>query len=162
MFYGPALAALYDNAMGDAAMPTVLAGVERAIRDNAIRAHRIADIGCGTGQLLAALARTGRCLYGVDASAAMLRIARRRLNGTCTTLLRQDMRALTLPASIDLMLCTLATVNYLVRDADLNQAFAVFARNLSGGGHFIFDFIPHAPNASSPTSVRQQLVTPAG
>ena len=148
--------------MGDAAAPPLLAGLRWAIRRHAIRARSIADIGCGTGRLLASLARPGRRLYGVDASPAMLEVTRHRLGETDATLLRQDLRTLSLPEQVDLLLCTFATLNYLLTDADLNRAFAGFTRNLKRGGHLICDFIPHTANTASPGSTRQRIATQAG
>jgi SAM-dependent methyltransferase len=162
VLYGPNFAAIYDNAMGDAADPALLDGLRRAIRHHGIRASSIADIGCGTGRLLAELARPGRRLYGIDASPAMLEVTRHRLGESDVTLLRQDLRALALPEQVDLLLCTFATLNYLLTNADLDRAFAGFRRNLKRGGHLIFDFIPHTADAASPASTLQRIATQAG
>ena len=49
----------------------------------------VADLGCGTGALTATLAPFVRQVIAVDASAAMLAAARRRLDGTTNVDIRQ-------------------------------------------------------------------------
>jgi 2-polyprenyl-3-methyl-5-hydroxy-6-metoxy-1,4-benzoquinol methylase len=39
-------------------------------------AHRVLDVGCGTGSLVILLARTGRTVVGVDPAQASLEVAR--------------------------------------------------------------------------------------
>ena len=74
-YENPSLVALYDllNARGaDWAYYLDLAG----------RAEGpILDVGCGTGALTAEAAQRGRAVYGLDPSAAMLDVARRRVGG---------------------------------------------------------------------------------
>src|SRR5688500_1241349 len=111
--YGPALAAIYDEAVATAAMPALVAGIGHAFARFGIRPQSVADVGCGTGWLLATLAAPGRRLYGVDSAPAMLARAARRLRGMRTrgarlALLRQDLRGLSLPEQVDLILCTFA------------------------------------------------------
>jgi SAM-dependent methyltransferase len=159
--YGRSFAEAYDNVLGDAAAPTIIAGVRQAIARHALPAGRIADIGCGTGRLLEALATPGRSLIGVDLSPFMLRVARRRLGGTAC-LLRQDMRGLALPAPVDLLLCCFATLNYLTGPDELDRTFAAFARNLRVGGHLIADFIPHIPSAAPAYRLSRRVETGAG
>lgn len=47
------------------------------VREGDLRARRVLDVGCGTGQFVAALADQARC-WGVDASPEMVDVARRR------------------------------------------------------------------------------------
>ncbi len=155
--YGPEMAAIYDAAMADAALPAILEGVERAMTRLSIAPRTIADMGCGTGRLLAALAIPGRRLVGVDRSPAMLAVAKRRLRPKRALLLRQDLRALALPERVDLILCTFATINYILRDSDLDAVFAGFARHLHLGGHVILDFIPMLNEADAPIRARQDV-----
>ena len=70
----------------------------------------VADLGCGTGQLVGELAPFVRQVIGVDNSAAMLKAAKRRVNGTHNVELRKgDLEALPLDdASCDAALLVLA------------------------------------------------------
>jgi SAM-dependent methyltransferase len=159
--YGRPFAEAYDVALGDAAAPTIIAGVEDAITRFALPERRIADVGCGTGQLLNALIAPGRRLIGVDRSPFMLQQARRRL-GPGVTLLLQDMRALALPAPVDLILCCFATVNYLLGREEMDRTFAAFAANLRTGGHLIIDFIPHMPDRAPAYRLKRTVETRFG
>jgi SAM-dependent methyltransferase len=161
-FYGPALAKIYDGAMGDAAMPALLAGVRGALARLRIDPRSMADVGCGTGRLLGALGDPNRKLYCVDCAPAMLDIAARRLADLPATLLRQDARDFALPEKVDLVLCTFATLNYLRTETDLTAAFTAFRRNLRPGGHLIFDYIPLGSAESGPSFARQFVHTSAG
>jgi ArsR family transcriptional regulator len=61
------------------------------------RHYTVADLGCGTGQVAAALAQHVRRVIGVDSSGAMLRAARRRLGDQPNVqLLRADLGAVPL------------------------------------------------------------------
>jgi SAM-dependent methyltransferase len=49
------------------------------VREGDLRGRRVLDVGCGTGLLATALAERERCrVWGVDASAEMLAVARKR------------------------------------------------------------------------------------
>lgn len=87
------------------------------------------DVACGTGRLAAVLDARGHRVVGVDASEAMLDVARRRLPSHA--FLRGEMRALPLPdAAVDVVTNGLA----LTHEADLGRAFAELARVLRPGG----------------------------
>jgi len=72
--YGRDLASIHDAGFGGfarAAAPGVLAIL-------GARRRRVVELGCGSGVLTAALARAGRDVLGIDSSAAMLALARKR------------------------------------------------------------------------------------
>jgi SAM-dependent methyltransferase len=155
--YGRDFASIYDAVMADAAMPAILDGIKRVMTRFSMDPRTIIDAGCGTGRVLAALAAPGRRLIGVDRAPAMLAIARRRLGAGRALLFRQDLRALALPRRADLILCTFATINYILQDEDLDATFAGFARHLKPGGHVILDFIPMADDVGPAVRVRQDV-----
>ena len=75
--YGTDLAYVHDVGFGGfarAGAPWILAQLRR----RGIRRGRIVDLGCGSGIWAAALCRAGYHVLGVDVSAAMLALARRR------------------------------------------------------------------------------------
>ncbi|HUL58627.1 MAG TPA: metalloregulator ArsR/SmtB family transcription factor [Anaeromyxobacteraceae bacterium] len=103
----------------------------------------VADLGCGTGAVAAALAGHVRRVIGVDQSAAMLRAARRRTGGLANVELhRAELEALPLPAaSCDAALLALV----LAYVADEPAVVAEAARILRPGGRLVVvDLIRHA------------------
>jgi ArsR family transcriptional regulator len=111
----------------------------------------VGDLGCGTGQVSAALAPFVRRLVAVDASAAMLQAARKRLHGLENIELRRgELEALPVEdASLDA--ATLMLVLHHVPDP--RRALAEVARVLKENGRVIIaDMLPHDRD-----NYRQQL-----
>jgi len=139
---------VYDFLVGDPAYRDLRRAFDRSVRRFGLTFRSVADIGCGTGRLIADLARRPVEVIGVDSSEAMLAVARRRMTGP-VLLLRQDIRRLSLPGPVDLITCHNQTVNYLTVIDDLARAFRAIARNLRRGGTFLFDFIARMAVARS-------------
>lgn len=99
------------------------------------------DLACGTGTLTLALAKRGIDIYGVDASPEMLSVAQQKAGEQETDILFlcQKMQTLDLYGTVDTVLCTLDSVNHLVRDREVQQAFDRVSLFLNPGGYFIFD-----------------------
>lgn len=57
---------------------------------NVTRVDRILDLGCGTGMLLGPLGERARLVVGVDMSAKMLRVAKKRATGASLVLADAD------------------------------------------------------------------------
>ena len=102
----------------------------------------VADLGCGTGVLAAAVAPAVARVIGVDDSAAMLRAARRRTAGlTNVELVRGDLSAVPIDsATCDAAVCVLA----LTYVTDPAAAAGELARVLRPGGRgVVVDLLPH-------------------
>jgi SAM-dependent methyltransferase len=95
-------------------------------------ARTLLDVACGTGRHLE-LFRRSFSVAGVDASGAMLRIARRRL-GTSVRLTRGDMRSFDLGREFDVVVCLFSAIGYLLSGSDRRRAFRSFYRHLAPGG----------------------------
>ena len=95
----------------------------------------VADLGCGAGTITAALAPHVRQVIGVDQSAAMLRTARRRLEGQGNVELhRADLEALPLAdQSCDAALAVLV----LAYVSQVGQVLSEAARVLRPGGRLV-------------------------
>jgi len=101
----------------------------------------LVDVACGAGEFAVAMARRGLEVTGVDQSPEMLAMARRsaEVSGVAVTFLEQDMRALRLPAPADAATCLYDSLNYLVDEAEFQQALAAVAGALRPDGLFLFD-----------------------
>lgn len=114
---------------------------------------RVLELGCGTGRVLAPLARSGVHIVGVDRSAAMLARARRRIRrvrAARPAILRGDIRHLPFrsPAPFRLVMAPYGILQSLVREADLADALASVARVTARGGLFGVDLVPDLPRWS--------------
>jgi SAM-dependent methyltransferase len=117
-----------------------------------VAAHpgRALELGCGTGRLLAPLARAGADVAGIDLSAPMLARARTRLRrvpaASRPPVTRGDIRRLPYRrASFDLVLATYGMLQSLLTDADLDAALAEANRVLRRGGLLAIDLVPDLP-----------------
>jgi ArsR family transcriptional regulator len=111
----------------------------------------VGDLGCGTGQVSAALAPFVERVVAVDASAAMLQAARKRLQGAANIDLRRgELEAL----PIDDGRLDAATVMLVLHHVpEPARALAEVARVLKPGGRaIVVDMLPHDRE-----SYRQQM-----
>jgi ArsR family transcriptional regulator len=101
----------------------------------------VGDLGCGTGQVSAALAPFVKAVIGVDSSAAMLQAARKRLQGQRNVDLRRgDLEALPID---DDRLDTATVMLVLHHIPEPGRAIAEAARVLKPGGRLVLDMLPH-------------------
>ncbi|SCB27575.1 class I SAM-dependent methyltransferase [Rhizobium multihospitium] len=111
-----------------------------------VAGFRVLDAGCGGGAHAAALVDRGAVLTGVDASAGLLEIARRRLEGRARLLLADLNERLPFEdGAFDLIVASLV-MHYL---RDWSRPLSEFRRVLSDGGRLIFSthhpFMDHDP-----------------
>lgn len=101
-------------------------------------ARSVLDLGCGTGQLAAALS-AGCHVTGVDPAGAMLDVARKRPGGAAVEWIEADARTLRLDRRYDLVVLTgHAFQVFLTRD-DRLATLRTIARHLAPDGRFVFD-----------------------
>lgn len=107
----------------------------------------VLELGCGTGRVLAPLARTGTVVIGVDRSPAMLtraklraaRLPRARRPG----LVRADIRRLPLRSgAFSAVIAAYGLLQSLLTDADLDAALAEATRVTRRGGRVGLDLVP--------------------
>lgn len=140
----------YDQLLARPMLPLLIRHFLRSSRRLKLSAKTVADVGCGSGRFLQFLVGLGLDVCGVDNSAAMLRLARRRNQSGRVRLLKQDLRALNLPAPVDLITCQFDTLNYMQDWRDLSLAFRRLAANLVLGGYLLFDMIVLRARAMRP------------
>jgi ubiquinone/menaquinone biosynthesis C-methylase UbiE len=107
-----------------------------ARRNGRARGREWLDVPCGTGRHLEYIARRYRCT-GLDASPAMLRIARRRLPRV--RLVRGDMRSFRLGRQFDVVTSLFSGIGHVLTVAGLRRTINTFARHLKPGGVLVVE-----------------------
>lgn len=132
-----ALARVYDVIMQDVPYEEWLAFVLRRVTDRGWRGGKVLDVGCGTGNASEPLLARGFEVVGLDASEAMLEVARRKLPDGVW--LHGDVRDAPLPGPFTLAVSVFDTMNNLLEEADMLAALRHLRANLEPGGHLAFD-----------------------
>ena len=93
----------------------------------------VVDLGCGTGKLTELLASRGCDMIGIDLSEDMLAIAQQRKieAGSSTLYTLQDMRDFELYGAAGAMVSAGDSINYLLKEEDLEAMFRDFCRAAS-------------------------------
>lgn len=137
-----ALAPYYDRFVG--------ADYEQIIEFicNKINAYRsnsslICDIGCGSGNVTLSLLQKGFDMIGVDGSYEMLNealIKRDSMdNGSRALFLCQQLPEFELFGTVDVIISTLDTINYITEEEQLDRLFYWYRNYLNPDGLLIFD-----------------------
>lgn len=95
------------------------------------------DLACGTGTLSLELSRYGYDMILCDLSAEMLSFARERLPEAL--ILCQSMTELDLYGTINHAVCSLDSINHLLRPCDVKAAFSSVSLFMEKDGVFVFD-----------------------
>lgn len=157
------LAHVYDALLGERFFARARRNFERLRRRYRLQPRSAADVACGTGSFVRYLKSLGVSqVYGVDRSAAMLRIALQKNRGNGARFLRQDFNHLQLPNAVDLITCNFDSLNYLLSEGDLLRALQRFYANLAPGGILIFDMITPQQPWSGEAPLQERRVWPGG
>ena len=112
----------------------------------------VLELGCGTGRILAPVARAGATIVGIDRSAPMLARARRRLARARVPalLLRGDIRSLPFRRRVrfSLVMAPYGILQSLTRERDLAATLDAVSGVLRRGGLFAIDLVPDLPRWS--------------
>jgi SAM-dependent methyltransferase len=131
---------LYDSpALYDALFP--LSSQCVSFYSGLARTGRILELGCGTGLLATALAKTGNAVTGIDASASMLAAARERSAGAGVHVdwQEQDMRSFSAPHRYSLIIAARNSLLHLHTIDDFVRTFTAVRKHLTSDGVFAFD-----------------------
>ncbi len=106
------------------------------------RGKRVLEPACGSGRLLAGMARRGYDVTGLDLSPNMVNFARQRLEkeklrGRVDTAAMQDFRY---PKPFDLAHCLISTFKYLLTEEDARAHLQCVANALKPGGIYVLGF----------------------
>src|SRR3954470_9386576 len=132
----------------------------------AAQGGEVLELACGSGRVLVPLVRAGNRVMGLDASAAMLALAREKLVAAGSEvaerarLVEDDMRDFRLGHTFDFALVAVKSFAYLQTAADQLEALACIASHLRPGGLLALDLLHPSLEwlAQSPGSLRQDLV----
>ncbi|MYV64725.1 methyltransferase domain-containing protein [Streptomyces sp. SID2131] len=155
-----AVASTYEEMFRDSLRDSPLDRAMLGVLAEAVRADgegRVADLGCGPGHVTAHLDGLGLSAFGVDASPAMIELARRAHPD-----LRFDvgsMAALDIAdGALDGVLSRWSVIH--VPPAELPAVLAEFHRVLAPGGHLLIAF-SGSEGPAHPTQVFDHAVAPA-
>lgn len=156
-FYAtPELAAHYDEDQGDRKDFSFYLSLAQALH-----AHRVVDIGCGTGLLCSQLAGAGREVLGADPQLTMLDLARRQPNATAVRWTHGT--ADDVPTGwADLVLMTGHVAQYFLDDDAWRHVLAEAHRSLKPGGHLAFEIRNDTVEAWRSWASAEPAETPAG
>lgn len=144
-YYHPDLAWVHHTGYSQH-VERVAAGIVRLLRDGGLCVGaRVLDIGCGSGLLARKLLDAGFAVHGVDASPAMIALARDYAPGA-------DFDVMRLPTGLapgidgslpdaDAVVSTGHVLNYLDTRADIAQALGELARAVRPGGVIAIDLM---------------------
>ncbi len=99
------------------------------------------DLACGTGTLSVEMSGKGYEVIGVDASYDMLAVAREKAEqkGRDILFLCQKMQHLDLYGTVDVVVCSLDSINHVTKPEDVQKIFQRVSLFLNEGGLFVFD-----------------------
>ena len=136
-----ALAASYDRLTADVDYEAIVAFYRRILEKENIHPRSAIDLACGTGSVALLLAEEYDRVIGVDMSEEMLTVAFQRAveQGKCPRFICQKLQELALPRAVDLAVCALDGLDYILEPADCKEAIRRVYKALNPGGIFIFD-----------------------
>ena len=135
------LAASYDRLTNDVDYNATVEFYMEILRREGISPRTVVDLACGTGSVTEILARKGYRVTGVDMSEEMLTEAAMKTMDmeqppmySC-----QKLQSLRLPRGVDMAVCALDSLDYILDPADCKEAIRRTYKALNPGGIFIFD-----------------------
>ena len=144
---------VYDELMEDMPYPDWIR-FARTAWDRYGMPKTVVDLGCGTGSITIPLVNAGFEVIGIDLSADMLAVARRKMETTpqgarlfregSVRWVQQDMTEWSVPEPVDAVISFCDCLNYLLEEEDIIRTFRRTYEGLKPGGTFLFDV--HHPN----------------
>ena len=135
------LAASYDRLTSDVDYESWVDFAQAILEQEGLKPRTVADLACGTGSATRILARRGYRVTAVDLSEEMLTEA---MDKCCAlenlpTFVHQNLAELRLPRAVDMAVCFLDSLDYILDPADCERAIQRTYKALNPGGIFIFD-----------------------
>ena len=135
------LAASYDRLTNDVDYEATVEFYNAILAQEGAKPRTAVDLACGTGSVSAILARQGLRVTGVDMSEDMLSVAWEKTADmeNQPLFVCQKLQELALPRGVDLAVCALDSLDYILDPADCKEAIRRAYKALNPGGIFIFD-----------------------
>jgi len=136
-----ALASSYDRLTNDVDYQAVIDFAHEILKQEGVKPRTVADLACGTGSTTRILANMGYRVTAVDLSEDMLTEAMDKCADleNCPTFVHQALQKLHLPRAVDLAVCFLDSLDYILDPTDCAEAIRRVYKHLNPGGVFIFD-----------------------
>ena len=136
-----ALAASYDRLTNDVDYEAIVAFYQQILDREGVTPRSAMDLACGTGSVALLLAEKYDRVLGVDLSEEMLTVALQRAmeQENMPQFICQPLQQLRLPRAVDLAVCALDGLDYILDPADCKEAIRRVYKALNPGGIFIFD-----------------------
>jgi ubiquinone/menaquinone biosynthesis C-methylase UbiE len=136
-----ALASSYDRLTQDVNYEAIVAFYHEILKKEGVAPKSAIDLACGTGSVALLLAQRYNRVLGVDMSEEMLTVACQRAQeqGNMPTFICQKLQELRLPRAVDMAVCALDGLDYILDPADCKEAILRVYKALNPGGIFIFD-----------------------
>ncbi|WNR46340.1 class I SAM-dependent DNA methyltransferase [Paenibacillus roseipurpureus] len=140
----------YDRLMNSMPYEDWLRFLQECFERFEMKPTTLVDLGCGTGNLTIPLAVQGYQLTGIDLSEDMLAVAEQKqtdaqgqLRGGTIRWIQQDIREWELGEEVDVAMSFCDSLNYLLEEADIVDAFRQTYAGVKSDGLFVFDV--HTP-----------------
>ena len=131
------IAGMYDVYWADWYLPSALPALENLFFSRLKRGTAVLDVCCGSGHVTSELIARGYVVTGVDSSARLIEIARRRLPEATFTV--QDVRTLKMERCFEAAISTFDSLNHILELDGLRGAFAAIHDTLFEDALFVFD-----------------------
>ncbi len=131
------IAEMYHTLWANWYLPASLPALERLFFSRLAAGSRVLDLCCGSGHVTRELVERAYNVTGVDASSALIAIARRELPQADFRV--QDARALKLNARFDGALSTFDSLNHILSLDELRRVFRGVRAALVAEGLLVFD-----------------------
>ena len=135
------LAESYDRLTNDVDYKGVVDFYFDILRREGLSPRTAVDLACGTGSVSLLLADCGLSVVGVDMSHDMLAMASEKIadRENAPLFVCQNLTELRLPKGVDLAVCALDSIDYIIEPEDCRKAIQKIYKALNPGGCFIFD-----------------------
>ena len=136
-----ALAQSYDRLTNDVDYDATVAFYFEILQRESLIPRTAVDLACGTGAVALRLAKRGLQVTAVDMSWEMLMVAQQKAADADVypQFACQKLQQLRLPRGVDLAVCALDSIDYILDPADCKEAIRRVYKALNPGGCFIFD-----------------------
>lgn len=114
--------------------------IEKIFKLHELKPSLVLDLGCGTGSFCIEMSKKGYDMIGIDSSEDMLSCASEKsVDAKNILYIKQDMTDFELYGTVDVVVCLLDSINYILYKNDLKRLLKRVHNYLNPGGLFIFD-----------------------